>query len=276
MSDDRRPLSEPGHNLWFSLGGGDNHGILGASAPMRDLFAALSRIASSPAPLLIRGEPGTGKDLVARAVHTRSDRAGGPCFTVECGANRGSRVEALLLGALQAAAGGSVILNGIDGLSIDLQARLLRTLRSREIDGIDTVHGGLPARIISTAATDLESAVEQGQFRDSLYRQLNGTSIEVPPLRERGRDVQLLADYFVEKFTTPGSRRRVVGFSPDARLAMQEWAWPGNVRELQNRIRQAIVRCERGPLRSSDLGLDRQKPARIPLTLAEARGAAGS
>jgi DNA-binding NtrC family response regulator len=243
---------------------------------MRALSDALSRIASSSAPLLICGEPGAGKGLVARAVHARSDRVGGPCIAVACSANQGSRPEVSLLDALQAAEGGTVILNGIDGLSIDLQARLLRALRRREIDGIDTGQGRLHARIISTVASDLGSAVEQGRFRESLYRQLNGMSIEVPPLRTRGRDVQLLADYFMDKFTTPGSRRRVVGFSPDARLAMQEWAWPGNVRELQNRIRQAIVTCERGPLGSSDLGLDVQRQAHIPLTLAEARGSAGS
>ena len=243
---------------------------------MRALFVALSRSAASSAPLLIRGEPGTGKELVARAVHARSDRAGGPCITVECKANHGFQAKASLLGTLQAAEGGTVILNDIDGLSIDLQARLLRALRRREIEGIDTGQGRLHARIISTVASDLESVVEQGRFRESLYRQLNGMSIEAPPLRRRGRDVQLLADFFMEKFTTPGSRRRVVGFSAEARLAMQGWGWPGNVHELQHRIRQAIVMCEQGPLGSSDLGLDVERQAHIPLTLEEARGAAGS
>ena len=266
MSDDRRPLSEPNDNLRFGLDGVDNHGMLATSAPMQALFVALSRTASSSAPLLVRGEPGTGKELIARAVHAYSDRAGRPCFTVDCKANQESQVQASLPGVLQAAEGGTLILAGIDGLSIDLQARLLRVLR-----------GGRPdVRIISTAGSDLESFLEQGRFRKSLYEQLNVMDVEVPPLRERGGDVHLLADYFLERFTTAGSRRRVVGFSAAARQAMQDWVWPGNVRELQERIRKAIVLCERGPLCTSDLELDTDEQHRFPLTPEESLGATGS
>jgi DNA-binding NtrC family response regulator len=276
MSDDRRPLSEPNDNLRFGLDGVDNHGMLGTSAPMQALFVALSRTASSSAPLLIRGEPGTGKELIARAVHAHSDHAGRPCFTVDCKANQEPQVQASLPGVLQVAEGGTVILAGIDGLSIDLQTRLLRVLRGGHVDGMDAGRGRPDVRIISTAGPDLERFLEQGRFRKSLYQQLNVMDVEAPPLRERGGDVQLLADYFLERFTTAGSRRRVVGFSAEARQAMQDWAWPGNVRELQDRVRKAIVLCERGPLCSSDLELETHAQDRFPLTLEEALGAAGS
>lgn len=274
MSDDRRSPSEAACSTQFGLDGAENHGMIGTSAPVRALLAALPRIAASTSPLLVRGEPGTGKDCIARAVHTLSAHAGGPCVSVDCAAGLGRQVPAALLAALQTARGGTVILDGIDGLSIGSQARLLRALRSEERDGVATGRGRLDVRIVSTSSADLESAVEQGRFREALYYQLNVVSIEVPPLRERGRDVQLLADYFLYRFTTPGSRRRVVGFSAEARLAMQQWAWPGNVRELLNRIRKAIVMCERGPLYSSDLGLDNRTRGRVAMTLDEAREAA--
>ncbi len=195
-------------------------------------------------------------------------------MTVDCIAGPGRQVQAALLGALRAVQGGTVILSGIDGLSIDSQARLLRALRSEAFDGMASGRRHPDLRIISTFSSDLESAVEQGRFREALYYQLNVVSIKAPPLRERGRDVQVLADYFLDKFTTPGSRRRVVGFSAEARLAMQQWSWPGNVRELLNRIKKAIVMCERGPLYSCDLDLDNRTQGRVAMTLEEAREAA--
>lgn len=274
MSDDRRSLTESACSPQFSLYGAENHGMIGTSAPMRALFAAMPRIASSSSPLLVGGEQGTGKNLIARAVHALSDRAGGPCVTVDCVAGAGRQAEVGVLEALQEAAGGTVILNGVDGLSIDLQARLLGALRSKETDVTGSGRERPDIRIISTASSDLESAVDQGRFRDALYDQLRVVSIIAPPLRERGRDVQLLADYFLDKFTTPGSRRRIVGFSAEARLAMQQWRWPGNVRELLNRIKKAIIMCERGPLYSSDLDLDNRTRGRIAMTLEEARDAA--
>ena len=137
-----------------------------------------------------------------------------------------------------------MLLDNIDNLSVQLQERLLRVIRNEDI-GVPAAAGGrLDVRIISTPDTDLEEAVETGRFSEALYDQLNVLSIEVPPLRERGSDVQLLADFFLRRFTSPGSRR--------------QWRWPGNVRELVDRIRKAIVLCEKGPLFSSDLDLGSQ------------------
>jgi DNA-binding NtrC family response regulator len=241
-----------------------NQGMIGASTPMRALFAALPRIAAATSPVLIRGERGTGKNLIARAVHTLSRRSSGPFETVDCSAASDIKVRGALFASIQSAEGGTLVLNGIGELSVDLQAQLLRDLRTGDVD----------VRIISTTDTDLEQSVESGRFREALYYQLNLLSITAPPLRERGRDVQLLADFFLGKFTSPGSRRRVVGFSAEARLAMQQWSWPGNVRELVNRIKNAIVMCEKGPISSGDLDLDGRMHGRVAMTLEEAREAA--
>jgi DNA-binding NtrC family response regulator len=175
-----------------------------------------------------------------------SDRACGPFETVDCRALPERQLREVLFESMRSAGEGTLVLNEIGDLSVDLQARLLRVLRSEEID----------VRIISTTDTNLERAVEDGRFREALYYQLNVLSIKVPPLRERGRDVQLLADFFL--------------------LAMQQWSWPGNVRELVNRIRKAIVTCEKGPLYSTDLGLDfdHRVHGQLVMTLDEARDAA--
>lgn len=289
MNDDPRSLSGFAFDEQLPPDGTENYGMIGTSAPMRALFAALPRIAASSSPLLIGGERGTGKGRVARAVHRLSERANGPCVIVDCATLPERQVHAALFGgarhplsaslrpaagALEQAEGGTVVLNSIGDLSVDLQARLLRVLRSGEID----VPGGgcnpIDVRIISTTDADLEMSVERGRFREALYYQLNVLNVDTPPLRERGRDVQLLADFFLGKFTTPGSRRRVVGFTAEARLAMQQWSWPGNVRELVNRIKKAIVMCERGPLYSSDLDLDNRSQGRMVMTLDEACDAA--
>lgn len=266
MSDDRKSLSDMVFASQASPDTVENHGMIGVSTRMRALFAALPRVAAALSPLLIAGERGTGKSLIARTVHGLSDRAERPFVTVDCAAVHESQVHAALSSGLRSADGGTLILNSIGNLSVDLQARLLRALRAADTD----------VRIISTTDTDLEQAVESDRFREALYYQLNVLSIKVPPLRERGRDVQLLADFFLGKFTSPSSRRRVVGFSAEARLAMQQWSWPGNVRELVNRTKKAIVMCEKGPLYSSDLDLDfdHRVHGQMVMTLDEARDAA--
>jgi DNA-binding NtrC family response regulator len=266
MSDDRKSLSDAAFPSQNSPDSSENQGMIGASTPMRALFSALPRVAAAASPLLIAGERGSGKTLLARAVHRLSDRAGGPFVAVDCAAVPESQVRTALARGIRSADGGTLVLNSLGDLSVDLQARLLRALRAADTD----------VRIISTTDTDLEQAVESARFREALYYQLNVLSIRVPPLRERGRDIQLLADFFLGKFTSPSSRRRVVGFSAEARLAMQQWSWPGNVRELVNRIKKAIVLCEKGPLYSSDLDLDfdHRVHGQMVMTLDEARDAA--
>lgn len=256
MSDDRQSPPDPATaSLQFRLGA-ELPGMIGTSAPARALFAAIPRVAARSSALLIRGEPGTGKERVARLVHSLSERADRPLVSIDCAAAPKDQVRASLSDGFGSAQGGSVLLKNVGCLSVSLQALLLRALRGRET-GVPAAAVGRPdIRIISTTDTDLAVAVETGRFREALHDRLNALSVEAPPLRERGNDVQLLADFFLERFTTPGSRRRVVGFTSEARLAMQKWSWPGNVRELEDRIKRAIVLCEKGPLFSSDLGLD--------------------
>jgi DNA-binding NtrC family response regulator len=223
---------------------------------------------------MIGGERGTGKNLIASAVHSLSNHAVGPFVTVDCAAVPESQVWQALSGALQSVDGGTLVLDGVGGLSVDLQARVLRFLRNGEIAAQGKGTRRLDTRIISITDTDLEPAIESGRFREALYYELNVLSITAPPLRERGRDIQVLADFFLDKFTSPSSRRRVVGFTAEARLAMQQWSWPGNVRELVSRIKKAIVMCEKGPLYSVDLDLDERSQGRLMMTLDEARDAA--
>ena len=267
----------------------ETFGMIGNSPPMRALFDALPKVAATDTPLLIGGESGTGKDLIARAVHSLSPRASGPFVAVNCAALPESLIQSELfghekgsftgahrrkVGKFEAATGGTILLDEIGDLSIDMQANLLHVLESRSFDVVGGDRVDVNVRIITATHVDLEHAVLAGRFREDLYYRLNVLNIVAPPLRKRGSDVLLLADYFLEKYTSESSAKRIAGFSPDARVAMQSWHWPGNVRELLNKIKKAIVMCERGPLTREDLGLERRSHARDLMTLDEARDAA--
>lgn len=289
-------MSDEGHKLAYMVQRNqlgqeafDKLGIIGQSLEMRALRALLPRIATSSSPLLVRGESGTGKDLIARAVHALSPRNDRRFVAVNCAAIPETLVQSELfghvrgaftsahrrkLGKFELADKGTILLDEIGDLSVEMQATLLHVLETRSVDivGGDTVD--VDVRIVTATHVDLEKAVREGRFREDLYYRLNVLSIEAPPLRERGTDIQLLADYFFNKYTTDTSRRRLGGFSADARLAMQQWPWKGNVRELLNRVKKTIVMCEQGPITREDLGLERRAYARRATTLAEARCAA--
>lgn len=267
----------------------ENFGLVGESAPMRALFDALPKIAATDTPLLIGGESGTGKDLIARAVHSLSPRANGPFVAVNCAALPESLVQSELfghekgsftgahrrkIGKFEAANGGTILLDEIGDLSVDMQANLLHVLETRSFEIVGGDRVAVDVRIITATHVDLEDAVKAGHFRDDLYYRLNVLNIVAPPLRKRGQDILLLADHFLNKYTSETSAKRVVGFSADARIAMQNWHWPGNVRELLNKIKKAIVMCERGPLTREDLGLERRSHTRELMTIDEARDAA--
>ncbi len=261
-------------------------GLLGSSRAMRQLSQQLLRVAAVDAPVLVCGETGTGKELVARALHDQSARRQGPFIAVNCGAlpatlihselfghGRGAVTGAAVkrIGRIEASAGGTVLLDEIGDLSADLQAHLLRFLQESTIERLAT---GAPIRVATrvTAAphVDLEAAVAEGRFREDLYYRLNVLRLQTPPLRERSEDIELLARFFFERFRAeraPGVR----GFSRETLDAMQRHAWPGNVRELINRVRRAMVMCENGMIRPQDVGLERRLRPRYPSTLDEAR-----
>jgi len=266
------------------------YGMVGASAPMREMFAMLPKCAQSTAPVLICGETGTGKELIAKAIHKHSSRDQGPFVAVNCAALPSSLIHSELfghekgaftgahkrtIGKFEAAHGGTLLLDEIGDLPLEIQVNLLRSLETRAIERLGSATSvNVDIRIITATHIDLTGAIDSGDFREDLYYRLNVLGIRSPPLRERGKDVELLADYFFEHYNDDLSRHRLIGFSDDAKLAMHQWHWPGNVRELRNRVLKAVILDDRGPISRQDLGLERREAPRVGMTLDDARVAA--
>ena len=229
--------------------------MVGRSAPMREIFGLIERIAPTDATVLIEGETGTGKDMIARALHLLSKRSGAPFIVVDCGAVAGTLIESELFGhekgsftgavaarqgAFELASGGTVFLDELGELSLDLQPKLLRVLEQRElrkVGGSKTLKVDL--RVVAATRKDLRSEVEKGKFREDLYFRLNVVPITAPSLRERREDIPLLLDHFLTKLGPPGQPRLVLGDS--TRQALMAHDWPGNVRELRNVIERALA-----------------------------------
>lgn len=262
--------------------------FVGASTPMRKAFQDIRRIAATDAPVLLAGESGTGKELAALAVHRLSRRGKGPFVAVNCGALPSGLIQSALfghekgaftsahqrsIGHIEAANTGSIFLDEIADLPIDLQVNLLRFLEERTIVRVGG-HANVPVNVRVIAAThiDLERAVAEGRFREDLHYRLNVLNLELPPLRERGGDIERLALFFLRRFASE-SPRPVAGFTQEALRAMNMHDWPGNVRELVNRVRRAAVMCNRRLIAPRDLGLERRSN-RQPATLAQARAIA--
>ncbi len=231
--------------------------IVGASPPMRQVYGRVTRAAATDATVLLRGETGTGKDLVARAVHYNSVRAGGPLVKVDCAAlpetlfenelfghERGSftGAERRTDGKVAAAEGGTLFLDEVGELSPALQAKLLRLVQEQRYF---RVGGSQPrqadVRFIFATHRDLEQAVAVGRFRQDLYFRIRVVEIRIPPLRERGHaDLERLVDHFLHTFRQRHRRPGLV-LEPEARAALHGHAWPGNVRELEHAIESAVV-----------------------------------
>ena len=237
--------------------------LVARSSEMKQVFRLGQRAAQSNIPILIEGESGSGKELVARAIQGSSERAGKPFVTVNCGAIPENLVESILfghekgsftgatdkhLGKFQEADGGTLFLDEIGELRLDMQVKLLRALQEGEIDPV----GGkrpvkVDVRIISATNRDLAELTSSGQFREDLYYRLNVFPIHVPPLRERRDDVLALASHFVTRFAAE-ENKPVLGLSPDAAEMIQKFDWPGNVRQLENTIFRAVVLCDNAQL----------------------------
>lgn len=261
--------------------------MVGASQVMQTLFQSIRKVASVDAPVLITGESGTGKELAACAVHERSRRTDKPFIAVNCGALPGTLIQSELfghekgaftgaherkIGYIEAANGGTLFLDEIGDFPHDLQINLLRFLQEGTIErigGHESIH--VDVRIIAATHVDLESAIREKRFRDDLYYRLNVLSLDMPPLTERGQDVEILARYFFRKFSSDATGY-LKGFSPSAIRALANHSWPGNVRELINRIRRAMVMSDKRFITAEDLGLGAGGEAeRSILTLEEAR-----
>jgi DNA-binding NtrC family response regulator len=233
--------------------------LIAKSAAMRQVMRLGQRAAQSNIPILIEGESGAGKELIARAIQGESERAGKPFVTVNCGAIPENLVESILfghekgsftgatdkhLGKFLEADGGTLFLDEIGELRLDMQVKLLRALQEGEIDPV----GGkrpvkVDVRIISATNKDLAELTRQGQFREDLFYRLNVFPIFVPPLRERHEDIPALATYFVGRFAAE-ENKPVAGLTPEAMAILDSYSWPGNVRQLENTIFRAVVLCD--------------------------------
>jgi two-component system, NtrC family, response regulator AtoC len=268
-ADTREQLSRKADALEEQLfGTGGDAGFIGRSAAAQRVLDFVKRVGPSDATILLGGESGAGKEMVARAIHAASRRAKGPCVAVNCAALTESLIESELFGhekgaftgATEKKAGrfemadrGTLFLDEVGELPLGLQTKFLRVLEERRFERV----GGQKAievdvRVVAATNRDLADMVKRGTFREDLFYRLSVIAIDVPPLRERLDDVPLLAEHFLARFRHQAARR-ITGFSQDAIAAMTRYPWPGNVRELRNAIERAIVLGDRELIIAQDL-----------------------
>lgn len=240
--------------------------LIANDAAMFDIFKTVGAVSKTRTTVLLTGESGTGKTLLARAIHRLSDRASGPFVEVNCGALPETLLESELFGHVrgaftgavrdragkfESADGGTIFLDEIGTSSAAFQIKLLRVLQDRVIErvgGVDTIP--VDVRIVLASNRDLAQAVEDGQFREDLYYRINVVAIEMPPLRDRPNDIPELAEHFLRRFSAEVGKN-VVGFTPEAVEALCRAQFPGNVRQLENLVERAVVLAE-GPLLTVD------------------------
>ncbi|RLB57901.1 MAG: Fis family transcriptional regulator [Deltaproteobacteria bacterium] len=261
---DNQQLSNQIENMRFGE-------IIGSCPAMQEIFRKMEKVAPTDISVLVTGETGTGKELVARRIHQLSQRASGPFVTINCGAIPPNLLESELFGHVRgaftgatatragkfaAADGGTLFLDEIGELPPELQVKLLRVLQEKKITKVgDTRPEPVDIRVISATNLDMEQAIASGRFREDLYYRINVVSLHLPPLRERGEDLVVLARYLLNRFARE-LESKVKGFSPAAIEAMRKYSWPGNIRELENRLRKAVVLAEKTHLGPGDLDLD--------------------
>lgn len=249
------------------LKAGDFHGIIGRSSPMRQLFEQVRRVARANGPVLIKGESGVGKELVARALHFESDRDG-PFLAVNCAGIPPDLLESELFGhsagaftgaqrprkgLFAEAEGGTLLLDEIGEMPAPMQSKLLRILQDGRMRPVgENRERQVDVRIVAATHRDLEADIEEGGFRTDLFYRLETFTLEVPPLRRRGDDLDLLAAHFVARFGA-ATEERVRGISPAALVCLRAYPFPGNVRELSNAIERAVVFARGGEIDVNDL-----------------------
>ncbi len=253
-------------------------GLIGTSPSMREIFRKIDKVAKTDVSVLIEGETGTGKELVAGELHRRSNRKNGPFVVINCGAIPENLLESELFGHVkgaftgavatrdgkfQQAHGGSLFLDEVGEMPLNLQVKLLRVLEERTLTRIgESKSRDIDIRVVAATNRNLADEVKTGNFREDLYYRLNVVRLHLDGLRDRGDDVELLARYFLRRYA---EELGVVlnGFSDDAMRAMRLHRWPGNIRELENRIKKATIFCDSGTITAADLDLAELNADRI-------------
>ncbi len=243
------------------------HGIIGSSAPIRELFSTIDRVADTPSYVLLTGETGTGKELVARALHDNSARREGPFIKLNCAAVPPELIESELVGyeagafpgavsakpgRFELASGGTLFLDEVGSIPLSAQVVLHRVLSEGRSERVGGASRAIDVRLITAARSDLRALVREGKFREDLFYRLSVVPITLPPLRERTSDILLLAGHFIKRF---GERLNHVvrGVEPETQKLLLQYRWPGNVRELENVIERAVLFCDGELIRPRDL-----------------------
>jgi two-component system NtrC family response regulator len=259
--------------------------VLGSTPRLREIFAMINRLAKTDATVLLQGESGTGKELLARAIHSRSVRRRGPFVPINCGAIPETLLESELFGhekgaytgahiqrkgKIEVAEGGTLFLDEIGEMSLQLQVKLLRFLQDHEIERV----GGrerikVDVRIIAATNKALKSEIQNSAFREDLYYRLSVVTIDVPPLRERGEDIGLLANVFLRR--SCAEHRRKIRFSREAFASLLAYEWPGNIRELENKVQRAVIMAQGKFIEPPDLDLESPSVVDEGASLREAR-----
>jgi two-component system NtrC family response regulator len=269
------------------LSGDTFEGMLGTCQKMHDIFSVIRKVSTTDAPVLIIGESGTGKELVARAMHSLSSiRKANPFIVINCGAIPENLLESELFGhekgaftgahiqrkgRFEMADGGTLFLDEIGELPLTLQVKLLRFLQERVIERV----GGrerieVNSRVVAATNRDLKEAMKTGSFREDLYFRLGVILISLPPLRERGGDILLMAKAFLERYTDE-NRKKIKGFTNEALTAIEQYTWPGNVRELENRLKRAVIMADGTKITPADLEMEAPRSKYEVMGLKEAR-----
>lgn len=244
------------------------YGIVAASSVMKEVYNLIDRSAANPVTILVSGESGTGKELVARAIHYNSARAKAPFVPVNCGAIPETLLESELFGYMKGAFtgaqetragffitadGGTLFLDEIGETSLNMQVKLLRVMEDRQVMMVGSQQSRkVDVRLIAATNKDLREQVKQGRFREDLYYRLNVINILIPPLRDRGDDVVLLSNHFLQKFSRVMGREVPV-FSDEVLQVFKRYEWPGNVRELENLVQRLVIMCDRPSITPADL-----------------------
>jgi len=259
--------------------------LVGASQPMGEVFAQIAKVAEASANVCIYGESGTGKELVAQAIHSLGPRRDRPLVVLDCASIPEGLMESELFGHVKgaftgavankrgkfhAADGGTLFLDEIGELPVALQVKLLRALQEKSVVRVgDTRPEAVDIRVLAATNKELEMEIRRGTFREDLFYRLNVVNIHLPPLRDRGDDLMVIAKYLLNKFAEEFASK-VRGLSPNAVIAIRKYNWPGNIRQLENHLKKGVVLADKALLGPEDLGLT---PDELPpiLPLAQAK-----